>query len=403
MKKAIIIISILLVGGAIAAWYYTSQRKGNTITWKTTTIDTGNVSVNVTATGALNAVTTVQVGAQVSGKVSMLFADFNSVVRKGQVIAMLDTTLLHSAMRDAAARLQRAHIQAELAKRQFIRADTLFRQKVAAQADHDLAYSTYRSAEADVIAATAVLDHEKTNLRYATIKAPINGTVISRNVDVGQTVISSFNAPTLFTIANDLTQMQVLANVDEADIGQVKVGQETEFTVDAYPYETFRGTVAQIRLQPVVVQNVNNYIVVINVANADLKLLPGLTANINIRISQHRNVLKVPSNALHFMPTAEYMRTIRLPDSAITSILSRKIAGNEIPVPASSCFVWLKDNTGLSPRLVTVGLFDGTFVEISGDIRKGEEVVTGTNAAREGTATTNNPFMPKMPPRRTLR
>jgi len=403
MKKALIIIFFLLVASATSVWLYNSRKKNNTVTWKTAVVDTGSVSVNVTATGSLNAVTTVQVGAQVSGKVSMLFADFNSVVRKGQVIAMLDTILLYANMRDAAARLQRAIIQADLAGKQFTRTDTLFRQKVAAQSDHDLAYSNYKSAEADVIAAKAVLDHEKTNLRYATIKAPINGTVISRNVDVGQTVISSFNAPTLFTIANDLTRMQVLANVDEADIGQVKVGQETIFTVDAYPYETFKGTVAQIRLQPVVVQNVNNYIVVINVPNSDLKLLPGLTANITIKILEHHGVVKVPSNAIHFMPSADYMRSIKLGADAIDTIQSKKIANNEMPAPGAACFVWVRNRDVLSPRKVTVGLFDGTFMEIAGDVKKGEEIVIGNGASQANANTANNPFMPKMPPRRAMR
>ncbi len=406
MKKAIIIISIILVVAGATTWYFVSRNKDKTPVWKTAIIDTGNISVNVTATGSLNAVTTVQVGAQVSGIVSKLYVDFNSVVKKGQVIAKLDTTLLYSNMRDAAAAVQKARVLVELSKRQFIRADTLFQEKVAAKADYDLAYSNYKSAEADLLSKIAALDHEKTNLRYTTIKAPINGTVISRNVDVGQTVISSFNAPTLFTIANDLTQMQVLANVDEADIGQVKAGQETVFTVDAYPYEQFNGNVAQVRLQPVVVQNVNNYIVVINVANPDLKLLPGLTANITIKVLEHKHIIKVPVNAIHFMPQDDYLKTLKLSDSVKYNIQSMKVAGNEIPKPGDVCYVWINNGKELIPKQVTAGLFDGTFIEISGDIKKGEEIVTGignSSTPQPASTTANNPFMPKMPSRRGTR
>jgi len=403
MKKIIIAISLILIAG-IAIWFFVAKDKYKAPEWKTAVVDTGSVSVNITATGALNAVTTVQVGAQVSGIVSKLYADFNSVVTKGQVVAMLDTTLLYAAMSDAAAAVEKAKVQLELAKKQFIRTDTLFRAKVAAQADYDLAYSAYRSAEADLRARYAALSHEKTNLRYATIKAPINGTVISRNVDVGQTVISSFNAPTLFTIANDLTQMQVLANVDEADIGQIKVGQDAVFTVDAYPYEKFKGVVSMIRLQPVVVQNVNNYVVVINVSNPDLKLLPGLTANITIKIREHTGVLKVIANAVHFTPPADYLSAAHLPDALALDLQKRKVAGNEIPRAGDTCYLWLADSAILKPVQVRVGIFDGTFIEVSGDIRRGDEVVTGikSKAATEN-PTTNNPFMPKMPPRRTLR
>jgi HlyD family secretion protein len=404
MKKVIVIISVLAIAAGVAVWFYISDNKSKAPAWKIATIDTGSLSVNVTATGSLNAVTTVLVGAQVSGIVSRLLVDFNSVVTKGQIIALLDTTLLHAAMRDALAAVEKARVQVELAKKQFARTDTLFREKVAAQADYDIAYGNFRSAQADLLSRLAVLDHEKTNLHYATIKAPINGTVISRNVDVGQTVISSFNAPTLFTIANDLTQMQVLANVDEADIGQIKVGQETVFSVDAYPYEVFNGIVAQIRLQPVVVQNVNNYIVVINVANPDLKLLPGLTASIVIKIYEHRQVLKVTVNAIHFIPASDAINSLNLPDSLINKIQLKKIPANEIPKAGTECYVWVRNGSTLSPKAVQTGLFDGTFIELTGDIKRGDEIVIGTSSTGQSTsATSNNPFMPKMPPRRTLR
>ena len=398
MKKTIIIISVIAVVGVVVAYYFNAKSKYTIPEWKTTKVDTGSISVKVTATGSLNAVTTVQIGAQVSGIVAKLFVDFDSVVRKGQVIALLDTTLLYATMRDAAAAVAKAKVQVELTQKQFIRQDTLFHQKVASQNDYDLAISNYEAAKADLLAATATLDHEKTNLRYATIRAPINGTVISRNVDVGQTVISSFNAPTLFTIAKDLTQMQVLADVDEADIGLVKTGQKSSFTVDAYPYEVFSGTVAQIRLQPVMVQNVNNYIVVINVSNPDLKLLPGLTATTTIETERHNNILKVQAGAIHFMPPNDYLTYINLQDSLYQQIIKYKIAGNEIPKPGSYCYAWRKENNVLSPVFVKVGLFDGTFLEISGNIKQDDEFVVGITTAKPTSSTSNNPFMPQMRP-----
>ena len=403
MKKAIVIITIILIAGGAVAWYFLSQNRYKAPTWKTAKIDTGSITINITATGSLNAVTTVQVGAQVSGIISKIFVDFNSVVKKGQIIALLDTTLLYASMRDAAAAVEKASAQLDLSGKQFARTDTLFREKVAAQSDYDLAYSNNKSAKADLNSALATLDHEKTMLRYATIKAPTNGTVISRNVDVGQTVISSFNAPTLFTIADDLTQMQVLANVDEADIGQVKVGQHTVFTVDAYPYDQFDGTVSMIRLQPVVVQNVNNYTVVINVANPDLKLLPGLTANITIKVQEHSSVLKLPANAIHFTPPVEYMQSLNFQDSLIGKIEFKKVPGNEIPRPGDQCYVWVKKGADIGPVLVKTGIFDGTFIEAAGNIRPGDEVVTGTINAQSSSSTVNNPFMPKMPTRRGTR
>ncbi len=398
MKKTIIIISVILVVGAIVAYYFNAKSKYTVPEWKTTKVDTGSISVKVTATGSLNAVTTVQIGAQVSGIVAKLFVDFDSVVKKGQVIALLDTTLLYATMRDAAAAVAKAKVQVEFTQKQFTRQDTLFHQKVASQNDYDLAISNYEAAKADLLAATATLDHEKTNLRYATIRAPINGTVISRNVDVGQTVISSFNAPTLFTIAKDLTQMQVLADVDEADIGLVKTGQKSSFTVDAYPYEVFLGTVAQIRLQPVMVQNVNNYIVVINVSNPDLKLLPGLTATTTIETEHHNNILKVQASAIHFMPPNDYLAYINLQDSLYQKILKYKVAGNEIPKPGTSCFAWRIENNILSPVFVKVGLFDGNFIEISGNIKQDDEFVVGINTTKPTNTTSNNPFMPQMRP-----
>ncbi len=382
----------------IVAYFYISRNKNKVPIWKSAKIEKGNITLAVTATGSVNADTTVQVGAQVSGIISKIFVDFDSVVKKGQVIALLDTTLLYAAYLDAEATLEKAKAVADLQKRNFIRTDTLFKEKVAAQSDYDLAYSNYRSSQSDLSSATANLNHAWINLRYATITAPINGTVISRNVDVGQTVISSFNAPTLFTIANKLTKMQVQADVDEADIGQVRPGQIADFTVDAYPNDRFRGKVGQIRLQPVTIQNVVNYIVTIDVANPELKLLPGLTANISINVQQHDSVLRVVSNAIHFTPSADYIKTLHLSDSLLKNIASLTVASNEIPAPNTYSYIWLKKGDKIYPKLVKNGLFDGTYIEISGDIKEGEEVITGVSNETAQSSTSKNPFMPQMRP-----
>ena len=399
MKRIIIIVSVFVAVGAVTAYYFLSANKYKTPVWKISKVDTGSIVVVVTATGSINPVTTVQVGAQVSGIVTKLYVDFDSVVRKNQVIAILDTTLLYPAMLNAAAAVEKAKVNVELTKLQFDRIDTLYHAKAESKNSYDMAYENYHSARADLMAAQATLDNGKTNLRYATIKSPCNGTVISRNVDVGQTVISSFNAPQLFTIATDLTLMQDLADVDEADIGQIKNGQDAVFTVDAYPYDLFRGKVVQVRLNPVNIQNVNNYVVVINVSNPDLKLLPGLTATTTIKTAEHKHVLKVMANAIHFNPPVEYLNHISFPDTLLQKIQMVKVAGNEIPKPGSDCYIWVKRDDILTPVTVTVGIFDGTFIEVSGNIHQGDEVVTGIgNTTQAVSSTANNPFMPQMHP-----
>jgi len=313
---------------------------------------------------------------------------------------LLDTTLLHAAYLDAEATVEKARAQVELQSHNFKRIDTLYKDKVASKADYDQAYAAYKSSQSDLMAALANMEHAKINLHYAIITAPINGTVISRNVDVGQTVISSFNAPTLFTIANNLKKMQVLANVDEADIGQVKVGQSVDFTVDAYPNDKFRGVVGLIRLQPVTIQNVVNYIVVIDVANPELKLLPGLTANISVNIAMHPDVLKVVSNAVHFQPSADVMAKMNIPAAVKSSMDSMKLTANEIPQPGTSCYIWVREGETMRPEMVTAGLFDGSLLEIKGNIKAGDEIITGIENT-VSTSAAKNPSMPQMPRRRS--
>jgi len=398
MKKAIIIISVILVLGGIAAYFYFSAEKYKAPAWKIARVDTGSIIVVVTSTGTIEPLDTVTVGAQVTGIVKNIYVDFDSVVRKNQVIAKLDTILLYQTMLNARAAVAKAKVNAELTRLQFERMDTLFHAKVESKNAYDISYEAWMAAKADLQAAQATLDNDITNLSYSTIRSPCNGTIISRSVNVGQTVVSSFNSPQLFTIGVDLTQMLDLADVDEADIGQVKNGQDAAFTVDAYPYDIFRGKVVQIRLNPINIQNVNNYIVVINVANPELKLLPGLTATTTIKTAQHDHVYKVLANAIHFTPPADYLKHINFPDSSMSQIQLLKIAGNEIPKPGSECYIWLKDKDLLKPIKVTLGLFDGTYIEISGNIKPGDEAIGGIGATQVTTATANNPFMPQMHP-----
>ena len=270
--------------------------------WRTAAVQRGDLAVQVTATGTVNPYTTVLVGTQVSGTVAKLFADYNSHVKKGQLVALLDTTLLFASVMDARASLGKAAAQMNLTNQICSRTRALFAKGLVAQADLDQAVSDSASATATTSSARAQLDRAKINLAYARIISPITGVVVARNVDVGQTVAASFNTPTIFTIADDLSKMQVQSSIDEADIGQVKVGQAATFTVDAYPSRTFSGTVAQIRLSPTTVQNVVSYTVMIDVDNTDMALLPGMTANITVNIQKAENVLMVSSAALKFTP-----------------------------------------------------------------------------------------------------
>jgi HlyD family secretion protein len=390
-KRKFIVWGIIILFCSAGLYFYFSRHKETKVAWKTARVEKGNITSTVTATGSVNALTTVQVGAQVSGTISKLFADFNSVVKKGQLIALIDTTLLAASEQDASAALERTNVQLQQMKLEFDRVKKLFEGNALAQADYDLANTNYESAKSAVKSAQAQYSRSKINVQYAAIRAPISGVVISRNVDVGQTVISSFNTPTLFTIANDLTKMQVFANVDEADIGQIKVGQNVTFTVDAYPNETFSGEVNQVRLQPNLVQNVVNYTVVINVPNPDLKLLPGLTANITFKINEHKDVLKVLTNVLHFTPPEEYIDKMpSLPDS-LKQYLKNKPTENIMA--GGTAHIWKKSGSQIIPCLVRIGLVEGGYAEISGDVKAGDEIIAGTNKEENATSS-KNPFLP---------
>ncbi|MGD0339740.1 MAG: efflux RND transporter periplasmic adaptor subunit [Bacteroidota bacterium] len=310
-RKTVIFGSIILViilAGVFGLFF--SNGKTAEASYRTAKLERGDLDVLVTATGALGAVKTVEVGTQVSGIISKLYVDFNSVVKKNQIVAMIDTTFLAASAKDAEANVERARALANQSQRDLARMKPMFEKGLASQSDLDNIQSTYEQAVASLKSAKAQYDRAMINLHYATIRAPIDGVVIDRKVDVGQTVAASLSAPTIYTIANDLTKMQVLATIDEADIGQVKDDQDVSFSVDAYPERVFHGKVAQIRLQPQTISNVVNYTVVINVPNPDLKLMPGMTATVNILVAHKEGVLKVPNVALRFQPTAEEKKTV---------------------------------------------------------------------------------------------
>ncbi|MGZ4056684.1 MAG: efflux RND transporter periplasmic adaptor subunit [Bacteroidia bacterium] len=409
MKNKIIIISISAILIAGGFYYFThSKSKTNTFFWRTAIAEKGDLNVIITATGNISADTSVDVGTQVSGVLVKRYVDFNSKVKKGQLIALVDTTTLYATEKDAEAAVEKAQSTLNEYKRELDRSKNLFDNKVESQADYDLATTNYETSKSALTSAEAQLYKAQVNLRYAKIKAPISGIVIARNIDEGQTVIASFNTPTLFTIANDLSKMQVQADVGEADIGQIKVGQNVNFTVDAYPDDVFTGIVEQVRLQPVTIQNVVNYVVIINAPNPETKLIPGLTANVNILVHEQKGVLKVPSNAISFVPPAEYLESsdTPLPDSVKQKWRQKITLGSQkiiqkVNDPAIA-YMWIKHNNDIFPTRIRKGFSDGVFTEISGDIKEGDEVAIGVNKSQASSSAsqptgTQNPFMPKFP------
>lgn len=392
MKKKlllIILLSVVVVGAG--GFFLLSNGSSVDVMYRMDKVTRGDIQVVVTATGTLNADTTVQVGTQVSGVISKLYVDFNSKVKKDQIIALIDPTFLQSTVQDASANLERAKAQSRDSKRTFDRMKVLLSKGLASEADYDAAITAYESNIAAQKSSQAQLDRAIINLKYATIRTPIDGIVISRAVDVGQTVAASLAAPTIFTIANDLTKMQVQANVDEADIGKVQVGQDVQFTVDAYPEQTFHGTVSQIRLAPVTVQNVVNYTVIIDVPNAEMKLMPGMTATVTILVAKKEGVLKVPTIALRFQPPADQIEVRKdstggADDSARAErrrqFMQMQAAGGggQRPAGGSMAKLWvLTKNKKLSAIFIRPGMVDGTFTEIArGKVEEGQEIVVGT-------------------------
>jgi HlyD family secretion protein len=444
------LILVVLVAGVVGAgvWYF-AFRNESEAQYQTAAVTRGDITQAVTATGQLNPVLNVQVGSQVSGRINKIMVDYNSEVKSNQVIAQIDPSSYQSALLRAQAELSNSKANLTLTQVQAHRAESLFTNNLISASDHDTALAQEEQAKALVQSAEAAVENAKVDLSRCTIYAPVDGVVISRNVDVGQTVASSFNTPTLFVIANDLSRMQIDALVSEADIGGVTVGQNAKFQVDAFPYRTFNGKVKQIRYGAMTNQNVVNYDCVVEVNNEDLKLLPGMTANLSIIIAARTNVLRVPNAALRFRPpeviAAETNSVARAPSDTTkkgppgagggaemaaggpggaSSPGGRKKGGGEEggsraagsggargaggagggstrpkPERAGPRTVYVADNSNpkaikLKPVKVRTGITDAAFTEITEGLNDGDPVVTAllATSSSSGSQRPSNPF-----------
>jgi HlyD family secretion protein len=390
MKKKVIILSIIAVVIISTGLFFYLRGNGNNMAYKTEKVSRGEINALVTATGTVNAVTTVSVGTQVSGTIKRLMVDYNSPVKKGQLLAQIDPANVQAQVDQANANLwsakatmEKAAVATLDARRTLQRNKELFAQNFIARSDLDTAETNAQSAEAQqkvtkaqVGQAQAALKITETNLQYTNILSPVDGTVISRSVDIGQTVAASFQTPTLFSIAQDLTKMQIDTNVDEADIGKVKVEQNVSFTVDAYPDTIFIGKVAVVRNAPITVSNVVTYDVVIQVDNSQLKLKPGMTANVSITIETRKDVLRIPNAALRFKPTEVKGKSEKPQDK-------QGMKGTK---------VWILENSKPKPVKVTIGLSDGSYTEISaGELKEGQEIITDSLNGKKDTSSSGVP------------
>ena len=376
----------LIVGLLIIAFVVRQCRNGSIANYQTATITRGPITQAVTATGTLNPVVNVQVGSQVSGNIAKLFADFNSQVKAGQVVAQIDPALFQATVTQTEGDLANAQAALELARINAKRTQELFAKKTSSQADVDQAVATLHQAEAGVKIKQGALDKAKADLEHCTITSPIDGVVISRSVDVGQTVAASLQAPVIFAIANDLTKMQIDANVAEADVGVVKIDQNVDFTVDAFPMQTFHGKVVQVRNAPITVQNVVTYDTVIGVSNQDLKLKPGMTANVSIIIAHNDDALQIKNAALRYRPPdATPVETKRTE----TSRAGRPGGGRGGAAhEGAERTVYVLPSGGSHPQPVKIktGISDGIMTEGVEGLREGDRVVTAELAS-----TTNAP------------
>ena len=365
----------------LVVWLFSGGKKEEKVEFETAKVEKQNISTSITATGTIEPVTSVTVGTQVSGIVSKLYVDYNSVVKKGQVIAELDKTNLISELNRAKADLSSAQSTLNYETANFKRYQTLFDKGLVSANDYENARLTYDKARQTVASSRESVQKAQTNLGYATITSPIDGVVLSKSVEEGQTVAASFNTPELFTIAQDLTDMRVIADIDEADIGGVKEGQHVSFTVDAFPDDKFEGYVTQVRQQATTSSNVVTYQVVISAPNKDLKLMPGLTANVTIYTLELNNVLAVPTKALRFTPNEALLQE------------GQQIADTEAPHK-----VWTMEGNTFKAHAVETGTTNGMLTEIVSGIGEGTEVlidfsINGGNEAQEQKG--SNPFMPR--------
>ncbi|MES2267500.1 MAG: efflux RND transporter periplasmic adaptor subunit [Bacteroidota bacterium] len=408
----IIVLALLVV---LLVWYFFFRKTVKPAVLQSEHPVYGYIAQSVTATGKIEPVDTVTVGSQVSGIIKSLYVDFNSQVKKGELLAELDRSLLQATLDQFNGNLQSALSQRLYAENNFARQDELFKADAISKAEHDIALNTLNSAKAAVASVAAQVRSAKKNLSYTAIYSPIDGVVLNRNVNIGQTVAASFSTPTLFVIAKDITKMEVDANVDEADIGEVRAGERSIFTVDAFINDQFIGTVKDIRLRPSVSANVVTYTTIINAANDDRKLKPGMTANIVIYTKEVEHALLIPAKALMFTPDSALKVQYRLTGtegyqskarqqsgsaktSAITAVKSRTDS------TGSSATVWLLKGKELVLKNIKIGLNDNTQVEVLSGLNPADLVVTGIIASgalptAKATTTGGSPFLPKQPAR----
>lgn len=394
MKKSIrngiiVLASSLVVASSLGIWIMTGSQGRESLSLETAAVTRTDIHNSVTATGTVEPVTLVDVGTQVSGIIDKLYVDYNDHVKAGQLIAEMDKVTLESELEQAEAQLSSSKTEYEYRMKEYLRTEQLYKKELVSDAEYDEALYLYETAKNAYEQNKASIVGVRRNLGYATITSPIDGVVISRAVEEGQTVAAGFETPTLFTIANDLKDMQVVADVDEADIGYVAEGQRVEFTVDAYPDDVFTGNVKQVRLEATTESSVVTYEVVISASNPDLKLKPGLTANVTIYTLDRQDVCAVPSKALRFVPDTELLSKLGLSVSGVP-------AGT-----AASGTVWVVDGQTVRPVSVSTGVTDGDVTEIISGIQEGELVALGLKMAvpevKSQEQQERSPFMPGPP------
>jgi HlyD family secretion protein len=416
-RKGIIWIFILLIAALLVVIFFL-RRKAPEIVLATEHPAYGDIANTITATGTVQPVDTVAVGTQVSGTIAKVYVDFNSKVKKGQLLAELDKTILNAQVQQIEATLQQATSQLDYQESNISRQSALYKAGAISKADLETAQNSYKVAQANVRSAESQLQAAKKNLSLANIYSPIDGTVLSRNVSEGQTVAASFNTPTLFSIAKDLTHMQVRAAVDEADIGNVKQGQRATFTVDAFPDNTFSGTLQEVRLQPSVSANVVTYTTIINAPNDELKLKPGMTANITIYTKEEKNALLITERATRFRPDSSLLKKYtvvaeprknksrQFTDSAATGTTQTKGYGNKTKDSLADSenikrtTVWVLAGNTITRHVIRTGLDDGTHVQVISGLTTADEVVDGIQQDGVVENQSNNERSPFLPQRR---
>jgi HlyD family secretion protein len=401
-KKTWIIIAVTVVIVAILLLKPFSK-KSSDVKFETAKVEKGSISNVVTATGTIEAITTVQVGTQVSGIISHVYVDFNDNVKQGQILAKIDETSLRAQLEQSQSQVDQAQAQLNFQQATYNRLKALYDKGLVAQADYDQALYNYENSKAALSNSKSNLARSQVNLEYATITSPIDGVVLNRAVEEGQTVAASFNTPEMFTIAKDLTQMEVQTSEDEADIGKVMQNQRVEFTVDAYPDMKFEGTVAEVRLQPVTTNNVVTYVVILSAPNPDKKLMPGMTASATIYVEEKENTLLLSGKALRFTPNMEWiMKSFgknmgSIPGNAMPQggemnpgAFPSAMPAGQLPTgafpaaPDGMKAVWVKDEKGnIHPSPVKTGIENGSYVEILSGLKEGDEAIISMSTTGE--------------------